>query len=723
MAPPDAPPKRRRRYPLYLNILTIFLLLMIAVAGGITWYNYATSSDRAMMSSRRLMHDIVGQFTGQLTQFFGKASSFLVLTAEHPGINQPPIGEDHALRGLFVKALITHPQFFGMYLGYDDGRFFQVVRLDNMPPQSLEEIKAPPKAVYGVRSITQEPGGPRLMTWRFLDGQQKELSFWSLNAPAYDPRKRPWYKLAQEVGRVYGSDYYIFNTLREPGMTLAYRFAPVPGGGVLGLDVSAGTLCSFVASHKACPSGLTVVFDSQKRLVAYPQAKAIAKVSLKDGKQMVAMATLDNLGDPLLSELSRLFDPQAKEQLVNFAVKGREYAAGVERIQDFQGRFAYVAVLTPLDELIGPIIQSNLRSLLISLLIMLASVPLVVIVARRISRPLGQVVAETKAVRNLQLEPTPLIDSHINEIHRLTQSVATMKTTLRTFSRYVPVDLVRQLVVSGKEQGLGGEKRVLTLMFSDVQGFTDMAEHMDPEALMLKASEYFSGLCDEIQANQGTIDKFIGDAIMAFWNAPLEDPAHAAHACRAALMCRARSRSMDQAWREAGQPIMHTRLGLHTGEVIVGNVGAAQRMDYTALGAAVNLASRLEGLNKVYGTQILVSLATRQAAGEGFVWRSIDQVEPKGTSEPTLIYELVGLVGDAPELAPDPATLDYCGRWEAAFALYQRRDWAGTREAFAALAQERPQDQAAQVMAQRAAAFAADPPPPDWDGSAVYHSK
>jgi adenylate cyclase len=298
-----------------------------------------------------------------------------------------------------------------------------------------------------------------------------------------------------------------------------------------------------------------------------------------------------------------------------------------------------------------------------------------------------------------------------------------MKATLRTFSRYVPVDLVRQLVVSGKEQGLGGEKRVLTLMFSDVANFTDMAEHMDPEALMLKASEYFSGLCEEIQANQGTIDKFIGDAIMAFWNAPLQDPAHAAHACRAALLCRARSQGMDQAWQRAGQPVMPTRLGLHTGEVIVGNVGAAQRMDYTALGAAVNLASRLEGLNKVYGTWILASQATRQAAGEGFVWRPIDQVEPKGTSEPTLIHELVGLVGDAPELAPSQAGLDYCERWEAAFALYRRRDWGRAQEAFAALARLRPQDLAAQVLARRTAHFAADPPPPDWDGSAVYHSK
>ncbi len=720
---PTTQPRRRRRFPLYLNILTVFLLLMLAVAGGITWYNFQTSSERALMASQRLMHDIVSQFVGQLGGLFARARALILFTAEHPAIGQPPEPGRHPLQGLFTKALATHPAVFGLYLGYDDGRFFQVVRLGQMTLAARREIKAPPQAVYGVRSITQAPGGPRVLTWSFLDQQGRDLFAWRQDHPAYDPRQRPWYRLAQTTGRVEGTGYYVFDSLREPGLTLAYRFAPAPRGGVLGVDLSARTLCEFVATHKAGQDGLTVVFDARQRLVAYPQASEVVVPLRQEGRERLDLATLESLGNPLLTALSRRFMPQEARQSLNFAVQGREYAVGVERVRDFQGGWVYVGMLTPMDELLGPIIQSNLRSLLISLLIMLAAVPVVVLVARRISRPLGRVVAETKAVRNLELEPTPPIDSRISEIHRLTQSVDTMKATLRTFSRYVPVDLVRQLVFSGREQKLGGEKRVLTIMFSDVAGFTDLAEHMDPEALMLKVSQYFSGLCEEIQASQGTIDKFIGDAIMAFWNAPLEDPDHAAHACRAALMCRARSRGLDRTWQERGEPIMHTRLGLHTGEVIVGNVGAAQRMDYTALGATVNLASRLEGLNKVYGTQILASQATRQAAGEGFVWRVVDQVEPKGTSDPTLIHELVGLLEGPPGLAPDPAVLDYCRRWEEAFALYQGRDWPRANEAFADLAAEQPGDLAAQVMARRTAAFAADPPPPEWDGSAVYQSK
>jgi adenylate cyclase len=720
MAPPKDP---RRRYPLYLNILVIFLLLMIAVAGAITWYNYRTGSERAVASSKQLMQDIVNQFTGELSQFMGKAYAFLLIAAEHPGVNLPPAREEHDLRGLFFKALEANPHFFGVYLGHDNGDFFQVMRLINMPDQAREEIKAPPQAAYAMRAIGRGADGARTQTWIFFDAKHQQISSWSQRDPAYDPRKRPWFQRAQTVGKVQGSGYYVFSSLQEPGMTLAYRFAPEPRGGVLGVDVSARSLSAFVAEHKPSPSGLTVVFDEKKRLVAYPDAhKAVHQVMI-DGQEKLRLATLDNVGDPLLKQLSSRFDPQRSDQILDFSVGDEQYSCGVVRIRDFHGRFAYVAQFTPMNELIGPIIASNLHSLLISLLIMLAAVPLALFVAQHISRPLSRVVAETRAMRELQLDPTPAIESRVREIHRLTQSVDAMKATLRTFSRYVPVDLVHQLVASGQEQGLGGEKRVLTLMFSDVASFTDMAEHMDPEALMQKTSHYFTGLCEEILANQGTIDKFIGDAVMAFWNAPLPDPEHAAHACRAALMCRARSRAMDRAWQAQGQPIMHTRLGLHTGEVIVGNVGTAHRMEYTALGAAVNLASRLEGLNKVYGTQILASEATLRAAGEGFVWRVVDQVEPKGTTEPILIHELMGLAGDDPELAPEQGVLDYRLRWEAAFALYRQRDWAAASAAFAALAGERPQDQAAQVLARRTAQFLADPPPADWDGSAVYQSK
>jgi len=243
-----------------------------------------------------------------------------------------------------------------------------------------------------------------------------------------------------------------------------------------------------------------------------------------------------------------------------------------------------------------------------------------------------------------------------------------MKSALRLFSVYVPRDLVRKLMAEGAEAELGGERRRLTVMFSDVQGFTTIAERMDPEALMQITSTYFQALTEELLANQATIDKYIGDAVMAIWNAPKRDLAHALHGCRAALEARALTRRLEEEFEARGWPRLHTRFGVHSGEAVVGNVGSSDRMSYTAIGSMVNIASRLEGMNKMYGTSILVSEQTRIGAGSGFVFRPVDLVLPKGAQDPIEVHELLGLAHaqDATELPllADSAVLGRLTAWE-----------------------------------------------------------
>jgi adenylate cyclase len=313
----------------------------------------------------------------------------------------------------------------------------------------------------------------------------------------------------------------------------------------------------------------------------------------------------------------------------------------------------------------------------------------------------------------------------VAELDRLGDAMRQMKQALGLFGIYVPRDLVRQLIAQGSELRLGGERRQLTVMFSDVQDFTRIAEGLDPEELMRIASAYFEAVTVELLRNGATIDKYIGDAVMAVWNAPRRDLAHAMHACHAALRVRQVTLTLAEAFTARGWPALRTRFGVHTGQAVVGNLGSSDRMSYSAVGSMVNLASRLEGLNKMYGTQILVSEATLRGAGSAFVARPVDLVTPKGIGDPVEIHELIGLAaartdGDAP-LVADRAMVARLPDWHEMVACYRTRRFEAAAAALARCGTEG--DPVAALYATRLAALRAAPPGPGWTPVIGYQEK
>jgi adenylate cyclase len=331
---------------------------------------------------------------------------------------------------------------------------------------------------------------------------------------------------------------------------------------------------------------------------------------------------------------------------------------------------------------------------------------------------IGRIAADLEQVGrfNLSREPSPA--SLIQEISVISDVVDRMKSSLRSFAHYVPVDLVRDVIASGNEAHLGGETRELSIFFSDIAGFTSISEHVAPAALVTQLAEYLEAMTGAVRAEGGTIDKYIGDGIVAFFNAPRLLPAHAAASCRAALAAQTALRALELRWAAAGQPAFPTRSGLNTGAVLVGNIGTPERFAYTAIGDAMNLAGRLESLNKTYGTALLASEAVRTAAGSGFEWRRLDRVAVVGRRQGTLVFELLGQVG---RLSQD--LLEARERYEAALEAYFAGRFAEAATGFADAAQLRPDDRAAGVMAGRARTLARDPPAPAWDGVFVSLQK
>jgi adenylate cyclase len=278
----------------------------------------------------------------------------------------------------------------------------------------------------------------------------------------------------------------------------------------------------------------------------------------------------------------------------------------------------------------------------------------------------------------------------------------------QAFGYYLPAAIIDRMVADGQSPKVGGEVRLVTVMFSDIKGFTEIAEGLSPTDLVKLLNAYLEAMTEIVETHGGIVDKYVGDGIVAMFGAPAEDPEQALHAVQAALACRRREFRSQFIREIIGERELHTRIGINTGEVIVGNIGSRQRLNYTVMGDAVNLAARLESANKLYGTSILVSEATMAACGPAVAFREIDHVRVIGRQAPVRIFEPLAL---QVEITAEHQDLE--SRFAFALCEFRRRDFEGAAAAFLELASAIP---AAGAFARRSAAFAAAPPPADWTG-------
>ena len=264
-----------------------------------------------------------------------------------------------------------------------------------------------------------------------------------------------------------------------------------------------------------------------------------------------------------------------------------------------------------------------------------------------------------------------------------------MKNAIQSFSYFVPKQIVEKLVVRGRDVKLGGETKRLTIFFSDITDFTKLSEGIPSEELMLYISDYLDEFSKVIMENHGTIDKYIGDSVMAFWGAPEDDINDATHATETAIACQHRLDDLNRKWEKEGKPSLITRIGIHKGDVVVGNIGTSERMNYTLMGDNVNLAARLESVNKYYGTKIIVSEEVHRELSKEIISRPIDIVAVKGKETETKIYEVL----EDKNLAE---------RFTQAYTLFENKEYDKACQAFEAIAtSDYPNDRPTQIYLER----------------------
>jgi adenylate cyclase len=511
----------------------------------------------------------------------------------------------------------------------------------------------------------------------------------------YDPRERPWYKLATESNAAVWTTPYPWSN-GDMGITCARAIKDNTGvRGVLTADFRLNSLSSFLKSIKIGETGKVYLINREGLLIASPEGQSTRL-------------------DPILNEVLETTTqwkktPSQKAMYYPLQYKNRAYAVEVQFFELNGGLNWGTVIIVPENEFLGKVYRTAKFTILIAAIALFLAILVGLFVASQIATPLQNIAIELHKVGAFRLDDENVHSSYIREVSVIQDSVDLMKSSLKSFSRYVPTELVRDLLKEGREATLGGESRVLTIHFSDIEGFTGISEGRQPEELVRDLASYLEAMVSVLKEEQGTIDKFMGDGILAFFNAPSLVYQHPSRSCRSALKAQARLTTLRTQWKSNNQPEFRARIGLHTGEVLVGNIGTETRFSYTVIGDAVNVAARLEALNKAYGTYIMVSEETKEQSGQEFEWRRLDTVAVLGRTKGLVVYELLGLVGSVPTQA-----LEFRDQYEAALNKFQERGFAASKDLLTSLIRTQPGDKSVQLLLSRVQECIDQPPGDDW---------
>jgi adenylate cyclase len=541
---------------------------------------------------------------------------------------------------LFKAVLQELPQIDSVYVGFENGAWLQVRGIGELNDDQRARLRAVPGATIAINLIRPTPGGDLPMRRIFEDREDNEVGELDLWRYGYDPRKRTWYRDTMKADRSLISAPYIAFSIGAPVITVS---APLRGkvAGVIAADLKLDSFSKFVQTQRPGEHGIITIFDSTGALIAHPDFASFV---------VDAMTHPSQPQSPNIKEIS----PGAVASVLQMS-QGRDYYDG--SIRNGQGpdylfrvaKFtlgdlynATIVLLAAQEDFAQDVRRLHFTGLILATIAGVAFIPIVWIFGSGMSRSLKAITDEAVKLQKMA-EPAPKpLASRISEIHELGSAMNLAQRAIWSFAHFVPKELVQRVIDNSISTELGGVREEISVVFTDVRDFTTIAESADPDMLMHQTSRYFSVLTEAFLAEGGTIDKFIGDAVMVFWNAPNPQPDHVERACRAALTAGLACEKLNAQFEAEGLKPFFTRFGIHVGEAVVGNVGSSERMNYTALGNTVNLAARLEGLNKQFGTAILVSEDVYSRVRHSFRFRPLESVLAKGMTRKTHVFELVG---------------------------------------------------------------------------------
>lgn len=703
---------RGRVTRLRFAILSVFCSLLAVALGVTSTYTYVGIGKIIDESSRDNINKTQKTIIDQISSYFGpvfrvtQIGAWFALKVPGNPLDNP------SLHSFMMGALVFIPQSSYIYMADTQGNFFGLFSVGHTRVTHGDPNKPLPHGAKIVLERSRANDPYRLLT--YMDDHGRVL--WEERVPfkngPYDPRTRPWYKKAKSQMKAIWSEPYQNWDDNELALTATSPLINPQGQfiGVMGADIPLRKVSGVLAKQKASRSGINFLINSQGGLLGYPVAE---KVFQSNG--ISSILTVDE------ASVRKAYDEYQQKRQPQFVFKldGLEYLAYFSPFPKTINNNWVLGMVAPSEDFTGPVKRVNQEVFYISVGILFLAIFLLIIFSHRISYPIEVLAEQMRRLKDLDIVTEPLPESHLQEISQMEEAMKLVKEGLSSFSKYVPKELVLSLIQTGSHKNLGGEVKKLTIFFSDIESFTSISEKLPSDQLMTYISCYFNELSGIILAEKGTIDKFIGDSIMAFWGAPKEDSQQVLHGCRAALRCHQAAQE-DPHFFGPQRPSFKTRFGLHHAEVIVGNVGSSDRMNYTIFGDGVNVASRLEGINKIYGTHILVTQDVVNETKDHFLFRIVDKVAFQGRQMGSLIFELVQEKSNSGQ---DTETEKWVHLSGEAFEAYQNAQFEEALGLYEKVNSLRAgKDPVAAVFMDRCQLYHKTPPP-NWDGVFRAQSK
>jgi len=668
-----------------ISALVLTSIVVSAIVVHLLWWRTANQVSQTLADT--INDQIVAAVGDQLQSITTEARSASIAVRALLTEKVLDIGDAKRRKFVFLSQLQAQPTISWVAFGWPDNSFFAVHKLGDAGVETIEIGRDRKLRIeqYELEAGDLKSKGSRVEDTKYLVTEQE------------------WYS---------GSDLWSTLTVHPTGERPAAAFAvpiEIDGerAGVLAIIIELTRVSNFLSQLTVGKSAGAFILDPRGEVIAAPDANADELTPLKTEHPLFPVAV------DAIRKAGRAYD----------ATGSQPYNLGVVR----DGK-AYKTVLTPISfpgwslvtvvpesEFLGPV-QATIRNLLIGLAVMIVLAGLLStwLAQRLIAAPLIRVVNEIRHVERFDLDKVQRHPSRLTEIANLSGAIGDMAQGLAAFRKYIPADLVRRLIIDGNGARLGGAVRPMSVMFIDLAGFTGMSERLGDRIIPL-LSRYLDVVSAQIQDGGGTIDKFIGDAVMAFWGAPSPNPDHAVDCCRAALACQ---RAVEQAdlVDDRGDKVK-VRIGINSGDMLVGNIGSEVRLNYTVIGDAVNIASRLESTNKSYGSTIIIGEATRRMAGERIVVRELDRLAVYGRAGGLRIYELLGMAGECDDKR------DWIAAYEAGLAAWRAGSFADAIGQFEQARTLNPRDAAASLMIERCRHQIDNPTAEGWDGTTVARTK